>query len=161
AVVGPGARLPAGRHVDVLHGGRPRLVVGVVVLRREWFEPELLGRKSEWDDEAGRDEWPLHHTHIFLDPAARCQMNQNCHAISFTLGWMRRAPARRGVAATPRPLQLRLEDDLRREVELDHVTRVDARNTEFTRGGGLRRAGTGDRGLRVHPVHMALGLEEG
>jgi catechol 2,3-dioxygenase-like lactoylglutathione lyase family enzyme len=59
--------------VDVLHGRRPRLIVGVVVLRPEWFEPELLRRESERDDESGRDKRPLHHTHIFVDPAARYQ----------------------------------------------------------------------------------------
>jgi hypothetical protein len=53
------------------------------VLRREWFEPELLRRESERDDEAGRDKRLLDHTHIFLDPAARCQMNENCDAIEF------------------------------------------------------------------------------
>jgi hypothetical protein len=39
------------------------------VLRPEWFEPELLRRESERDDEAGRDKRPLH-PHIFLDAAA-------------------------------------------------------------------------------------------
>jgi hypothetical protein len=53
----------------VLHRRRPRLKVGVVVLRPEWFEPELLRRESERDDEAGRDKRPLH-PHIFLDAAA-------------------------------------------------------------------------------------------
>jgi hypothetical protein len=56
--------------VDVLHRRRPRLIVGVVVLRPEWFEPELLRRESERDDEAGRDKQPLYHPHIFLDAAA-------------------------------------------------------------------------------------------
>src|SRR6476660_7108547 len=64
AVVGPGARLPAGRRVDVLHRRRPGLVVGLVVLRPERFEPELLSRQSERDDEPGWDELPLHHEHI-------------------------------------------------------------------------------------------------
>ena len=77
AVVGPGARLPTGRHADVLHGRRPRLIVGVVVLRPEWFEPELLRRESERDDEAGRDKRPFHHTHIFVDPVARYRKNQD------------------------------------------------------------------------------------
>jgi hypothetical protein len=39
------------------------------VLRPEWFEPELLRRECEPDDEAGRDKRPLHR-HIFLDAAA-------------------------------------------------------------------------------------------
>jgi hypothetical protein len=46
------------------------------VLRPEWFEPEFLRRESERDDESGRDKQPLHHTHIFVDPAARYQKNQ-------------------------------------------------------------------------------------
>jgi hypothetical protein len=46
------------------------------VLRPEWFEPELLRRESERDDESGRDKRPLQHTHIFVDPAARYQKNQ-------------------------------------------------------------------------------------
>jgi hypothetical protein len=41
------------------------------VLRPEWFEPELLRSESERDDESGRDERLLHHTDIFVDPAAR------------------------------------------------------------------------------------------
>jgi hypothetical protein len=57
--------------MDVLHGRRPRLVVGVVVLRREWFEPEFLRRESERDDESGRDKRRLHHVHIFVDLAER------------------------------------------------------------------------------------------
>jgi hypothetical protein len=57
--------------MDVLDRRRPRLIVGVVVLRPEWFEPELLRRESERDDESGRDKQPLDHTHIFVDPAAR------------------------------------------------------------------------------------------
>src|SRR5207245_2029333 len=36
----------------------------------EWFEPELLRRESERDDESGRDKRPLRHIHIFVDPAA-------------------------------------------------------------------------------------------
>ena len=68
AIVGSGARLPAGRHVDVLDRRRPRLVVGVVVLRPEWFEPELLrrgraGRRSR----TGQTAPPLPH---LLDAAA-------------------------------------------------------------------------------------------
>jgi len=47
------------------------------VLRPEWFEPEFLRRESERDDESGRDKRPLHHTHIFVDPAASYQKNQN------------------------------------------------------------------------------------
>ena len=43
------------------------------MLRPEWFEPELVRRESERDDEAGRDKRLLHHTHIFVDPAARYQ----------------------------------------------------------------------------------------
>jgi len=39
------------------------------VLRPEWFEPELLRRESERDDEPGRDKRPLH-PHIFVDAAA-------------------------------------------------------------------------------------------
>ena len=39
------------------------------MLRPEWFEPELLRRERERDDEAGRDKRPLH-AHIFLDAAA-------------------------------------------------------------------------------------------
>ena len=76
-VVGPGARLPAGRRVDVLYRRRPRLIVGVVVLRPKRFEPELLRRESERDDETGPDKRPFHHTHIFVDPAAKYQKNQN------------------------------------------------------------------------------------
>jgi len=37
----------------------------------------LLRRESERDDESGRDKRPLHHTHIFVDPAARYAKNQN------------------------------------------------------------------------------------
>jgi hypothetical protein len=44
-------------------------MVGVVVLRPEWFEPEVLRRQSERDDEAGRDKRLLH-PDIFLDAAA-------------------------------------------------------------------------------------------
>ena len=47
------------------------------MLRPEWFEPELLRRESERDDESGRDKRPLHNTHIFVDPAARYQKDQN------------------------------------------------------------------------------------
>ena len=47
------------------------------MLRPEWFEPELLRRESERDDESGRDKRPLHHTHIFVDPAASYAKNQN------------------------------------------------------------------------------------
>ena len=47
------------------------------MLRPEWFEPELLRRESEWDDESGRDKRPLRHTHIFVDPAGSSQKNQN------------------------------------------------------------------------------------
>src|SRR6476660_7696963 len=70
AVVRPGARLPAGRRVDVLHRRRPRLVVGVVVLRPERLEPELLRRESERNDESGWDERPLHHDHILATTIA-------------------------------------------------------------------------------------------
>jgi len=77
AVVWPGARFPARRLVDVLHRRRPRLIVGVVVLRTEWFEAELLRRESERDDESGRDKRRLAHSHIFVDPAATYQKNQN------------------------------------------------------------------------------------
>jgi hypothetical protein len=38
------------------------------VLRPEWLEPELLRRESKWDDESGRDERPLRHIRIFVDP---------------------------------------------------------------------------------------------
>ena len=47
------------------------------MLRPEWFERELLRRQSERDDESGRDERPLHHTHIFVDLAALYLKNQN------------------------------------------------------------------------------------
>ena len=70
AVVGPGTRLPPGRRVDVLDRRRPRLVVGVVVLRPEPLEPELLRRESERDDESGRDERSLHHDHILATTIA-------------------------------------------------------------------------------------------
>lgn len=52
------------------------------MLRPEWFEPELLRRESERDDESGRDERPLYHAHIFVDPAARYEKNQNWDAAS-------------------------------------------------------------------------------
>jgi hypothetical protein len=51
------------------------------VLRPEWLEPELLRRESERDDESGRDKRPLHHAHIFVDPAARYQKNQTWDGI--------------------------------------------------------------------------------
>jgi hypothetical protein len=46
------------------------------VLRPEWFEPELLRRESERDDESGRDKRPLRHAHILVDPAGSSQKNQ-------------------------------------------------------------------------------------
>ncbi len=76
AVVWPRARFPAGRLVDVLHRRRPRLIVGVVVLRTEWFEPELLRRERERDDESGRDKRRLAHSHILVDPTAGDQKNR-------------------------------------------------------------------------------------
>jgi hypothetical protein len=51
-------------------------------LRPEWFEPELLRRESERDDEAGRDKRPLH-PHIFLDAAAGVSKDENCDGIEF------------------------------------------------------------------------------
>jgi hypothetical protein len=40
------------------------------VLRPERLEPELVRLESERDDESGRNERPLRHTHIFVDPVA-------------------------------------------------------------------------------------------
>ena len=57
------------------------------MLRPEWFEPELLRRESERDDESRRDEQRLHHTHIFVDPATRDQKNQNWDTMELTRDW--------------------------------------------------------------------------
>src|SRR4029077_5020661 len=46
-------------------------------------------------------------------------------------------------------LPLRLQNDLRREVELDHVARIDARNPELAPCLRLRRGGGGVRTLGV------------
>src|SRR4030095_580797 len=108
AVVGPGAGLPAGCHAYVLHGRRPRLIVGVVVLRPEWFEPELLRRQSERDDESGRDERPLHHIRILADPAARWRRCRGTvTALHITAGyggnWSDRSRGVRYAYFDPRP----------------------------------------------------------
>jgi hypothetical protein len=55
-------------------------------LRPEWFEPELLRRESERDDESGRDERRLH-PHIFLDAAASVPKKENREGASSTLDW--------------------------------------------------------------------------
>jgi len=62
-VVRPGALLPPGCPVDVLDGGRPRGVVGLVVLRSEWLQPESLRLETERDDEIRWDERPVHRLH--------------------------------------------------------------------------------------------------
>ena len=69
------------------------------MLRPKWFEPEFLRRESERDDESGRDKRPLHHTRIFVDPAARYQKNQTRTGWSSTLDSTRFLIARTALGA--------------------------------------------------------------
>src|SRR5207247_1940680 len=81
------------------------------------------------------------------------------------LPWVHCAKPRERPARIPRPRSpdtssVLLDDDLRREEELDRGVRVHPRNAEVGCRPNLRRARAGDGRLAVHAVAFALRLGE-